>query len=219
MKPLIVANWKMNPVSLSKAEEMVAEIEKGIDGSSDVVVAPPYIFLDRLSRIVQKTILGAQDAYFEDKGSFTGEISSLMLKELGVRYLILGHSERRKIFKEDRYLIKKKIEAALENGLSVILCIGEEEGEDPKELLTRELVGVDPRVIIAYEPVWAIGSGRSPEAESIKEIPSLIGQEFRVIYGGSVNSSNYKNYLRFFSGLLVGGASLDPEEFIKITRV
>ena len=184
--------------------------------------------------------LGAQNVYFEEKGAFTGEISVAMLKDLKVEYVIIGHSERRKYFGETDENINKKVKKALEAGLKVIFCIGETAEENinnqKKEVLEKQIKrGLDgindlANISIAYEPVWAIGTGNNCSVEEAKQtliyIKSLLtlskaeGKETRVLYGGSVKSDNSGAYIKDAgaNGLLVGGASLNPEEFVKIVK-
>lgn len=240
MKNLIVANWKMNPSTLSEAKKILNSIKKVKIKNTEVVICPPYIYLSELKGIT----LGAQNAFYEDVGAFTGEISGTMLKNLGVEYVILGHSERRQIIGETDNLINKKIKKCLEQGLKVIFCIGEtrtewEAHQKPEVLenqVTLGLAGITKEemksVVIAYEPVWAIGTGNNCSVDeamtSIMFIKKVItelynrelGNNTRIIYGGSVKSSNSADYIKNSgaSGLLVGGASLDAEEFIEILK-
>lgn len=231
MKNLIAANWKMNPNSLEEAKNIFDGIKTGVKGlNSEVVICPPSIYLPLLKGLT----LGAQNIYFEDKGAFTGEISVGMLKDLGAEYVIIGHSERRKYFGETDELINKKIKKALEVGLKVIFCVGEtaEEKEQGKtqEVLKRQVqeglkdvVDID-NVNVAYEPVWAIGTGNNCGVEETKEsidfIRKFVKPETRILYGGSVKSENSGDYIKQAgaNGLLVGGASLKADEFIKIIK-
>lgn len=214
----------------------------------EVVICPPFVYLPALAQSVGGFALGAQNCFWEEKGAFTGEISAAMLKDLRVEYVLIGHSERRKYFNETDELINKKIKKALEFGLKVIFCIGEtaqkrDEGKK-EEVLERQLrgglAGIDniKDVNIAYEPVWAISSGdpyktkELPTTEKVKEISLFIknllakiynqetAEKIRIIYGGSANSENAQGYLKDagMQGLLVGGASLSAEEFIKIIK-
>ena len=241
MKNLIVANWKMNPIKAKEAEKLFNSISRGIKNNkkAEIVVCPPFVYLSGLSSGVQ---LGAQDCFWENKGAYTGEISPSMLKDLGVQYVIVGHSERRKYFQETDQMINKKVKAVLELGLSVILCIGEteEEKEEYKaeQILHQEIVeglnGVPiskiSQLSIAYEPIWAIGTGNACDPEEAQKTDLLIrkiisktynltvSKKIRILYGGSVNSGNAESYLKEagFQGLLVGGASLDTKEFIDL---
>jgi len=230
MKPLIVANWKMNPASQKEAKDIFDAIKKGIENlSAEVVVCPPFVYLPLLKGMT----LGAQNVFYEDKGAFTGKISALMLKDGGVEYVIMGHSEIRKLGETDE-VINKKIKKALEAGLKIIFCIGEtaEERDAGKknEILERQIkqglsgiVNLE-NVNIAYEPVWAIGTGNNCSVEETKEsvdfIRKFVPENTRVLYGGSVKAENSVSYIKEAgaSGLLVGGASLKPNEFIKIVK-
>lgn len=230
MKNLIVANWKMNPVSKKEALDIFEGIKNMAGENAEVVVCPPFVYLSELKGLA----IGAQNIYFEEKGAFTGEVSVAMLKDLGVEYVIIGHSERRKYFSETDEIINKKIKATLEAGLKVIFCIGETleemEAGRKEEVLERQLkAGLDritdfANINIAYEPVWAIGTGNNCDVNEAKEalefIKKNISAETRILYGGSVKSENSAGYIREagFNGLLVGGASLNPEEFIKIIK-
>ena len=235
MKNLIVANWKMNPSTKKEASEIFEEIKNGAEGlSSEVVICPPFVYLPALE-IVRSDLakLGAQNVFYEEKGAFTGEISAKMLKDLGVGYVIIGHSERRKYFAETDEIINKKIKKSLESGLKIIFCIGEsaEEREAGKknEVLERQLkigldgIGISENLNIAYEPVWAIGTGNNCSVEETKESVDFIRtfvSDSRILYGGSVKSENSGAYIKEAgsNGLLVGGASLNAEEFIKIIK-
>jgi len=230
MKNLIVANWKLNPTTKKEAGEIFNNIKAGSEGvNSEVVVCPPFIYLEELKGLA----LGAQNVYFEERGAFTGEISAVMLKDLGVEYVIIGHSERRKYFGETDETINKKIKKSLEVGLKLIFCIGEtsEERDAGKknEVLEKQIkIGLDgitdlANINIAYEPVWAIGTGNNCGVEETKEsiafIRKISGVE-RVLYGGSVKSDNSGAYIKEAgsNGLLVGGASLNAQEFVKIVK-
>lgn len=228
----------MNPNSQKEAEEIFNGIKNGIEAASaqgfggpkEVVVCPPFVYLPLLKGLA----LGAQNIYFEDKGAFTGEISAAMLKDLRVEYVIIGHSERRKYFGETDGIVNKKIKKALEAGLKIIFCIGEtaEERDTGKknEVLERQIkIGLDgienlENINVAYEPVWAIGTGNNCGVEETKESVDFIRQfvkpETRILYGGSVKSENSGAYIKNAgaNGLLVGGASLNAEEFVKIVK-
>jgi len=236
MKPLVVANWKMNPASKKEAEDLFEAIKKGLPAQAEVVVCPPFTWLAVVppQRDGGGLILGAQNCFYEDGGAFTGEVSAEMLKDLGVQYVIIGHSERRKYFGETDEVINKKIKKALGAGLKVIFCIGETEDErnvgKKKEVLEKQvkkgLEDVDnlENINVAYEPVWAIGTGNNCSAEETKEsidvLRKFVSENTRILYGGSVKSKNSGDYIRKAgaNGLLVGGASLNPEEFIKIVK-
>lgn len=229
MQNLIVANWKMNPVTQKEAEDIFNGIKKGVKGAAaEVVICPPFVYLP----ILKGLTLGAQNMFYEDKGTFTGKISGLMLKDLGVEYVIIGHSEIRKLGETDE-IINKKIKKALTVGLKVVFCIGEtaEERDAGKknEVLQRQikrgLTGIEfsENLNVAYEPVWAIGTGNNCRAEEAKEVFNFIRKfvkDARILYGGSVKSENSGAYIKEAgaNGLLVGGASLNPEEFVKIVK-
>jgi triosephosphate isomerase len=224
-KPLIVANWKMNPVALAEAKELFSAIKK-----LDAVICPPFCYLS--SKIMPsgaKFRLGAQNCHWEEKGAYTGEISPKMLKSLGVEYVIIGHSERRIHFQETDEIINKKLKAALQSALIPILCVGEKKGEDANLIIENQInndlkdIAQDDarKIIIAYEPVWAIGTGDFCESKIAETALRLIKIKVntKVLYGGSVNSKISADYLRVgFDGLLVGGASLNAEEFAKIVN-
>ncbi|MBU4285250.1 triose-phosphate isomerase [Patescibacteria group bacterium] len=220
MKPLIVANWKMNPSTIKEAKELFNKVKK-----TGAIICAPFTYLSEL----KSDNLCAQNCYWEASGPYTGEISLDMLKDLGVAYVIIGHSERRVHFKETDEMINKKLKAALATDLRPILCIGEKKGEDAKEVIKKQLEqdlnGISKkdldRIIIAYEPVWAIGTGDFCEASKAKESLESIKEKLnnKVLYGGSVNSKISKDYIDVgFDGLLVGGASLKVDEFIKINQ-
>ena len=205
---------------------------------SEVVICPPNIYLSELKGLT----LGAQNIYFEEKGAFTGEVSAKMAKDLGTEYVIIGHSERRKYFGETDEIVNKKIKSAISVELEQIFCIGETEEErnnnKQEEVVERQInKGLDgvadvQGMVIAYEPVWAIGTGKACSAEDAKKMKEFIVKvmkeiygenevsKVRVLYGGSVNSENSTGYLKDagYNGLLVGGASLKADEFIKIVK-
>jgi len=241
-KPLIIANWKCNPTTTKEAENLFSSIKKGIKNikNAEVVICPPFIYLSKLEGL----ILGAQNCFWQDKGAYTGEISPLMLKNLGCDYIIIGHSERRRHFQETDEMINKKLKTVLLSNLSAIFCVGEtqeeREGDKTEQILHQEIVsglsGVPlskiSNLIIAYEPVWAIGTGNACDVEEAQKMALVIrkiiskiynlniSKKIRILYGGSANSKNSQIYLNEggFQGLLVGGASLDPKEFIDLVR-
>lgn len=249
-KYLVVANWKMNPSTSQEVEVLLRNVRKEIKGLKDieVVFCPPFVWLPRLAvdffgvRRKSQLKLGAQNCHWEKAGAFTGEVSALMLKELGCQYVILGHSERRQYFNETDQLINKKIKLALKTRLRPILCIGEQEIEREEiqsvleSQLTNCLAGVAQgqieRIVIAYEPVWAIGTGNACGVNDAMQATILIrkilarlynrplSKRMKVLYGGSVTSKNAADYVKKvgMDGLLVGGASLDAGEFIKIVK-
>jgi len=248
MKILIVANWKMNPVTVEQAKTLFGFVKKGIKNTknAEVVICPPFIYLGILSGLS----MGGQDSFWEEKGPFTGAISPEMLKNLGCEYVIIGHSERRENFLETDEMTNKKIKRALAAKLNPILCAGETAEErkngQTESVLKREIMGGlkdiskedVSRITIAYEPIWAISKGdpyqtkEIPTPDNIKKISFYIrgllseiyGQEtvqnIRIIYGGSANSENARGFIKEagMQGLLVGGASLVAEEFIKLVK-
>ncbi|MCS6772536.1 MAG: triose-phosphate isomerase [Anaerolineae bacterium] len=244
-KPFIAGNWKMNK-TVDEAYDLAIELVTGLRFVRDIDVAlcPPFVSLTAVKSAIANTMLklGAQNMHDQDRGAFTGEISPVMLKDL-VEYVILGHSERRQHFGESDAFINRKVHAALRHGLHPILCIGEtleqnERGETESVLArqTREgLAGVSAdqvaSVVIAYEPVWAIGTGRAATAEDAQQRCAFIRQELRAMfgevadavriqYGGSVTPANAPELLcqPDIDGALVGGASLKSEDFIAIVR-
>lgn len=238
----------MNPLTLKEAEKLFTGIAGAIRRikKTEIVVCPPYLYLEGLKKFSRKIVLGAQDSFWEDWGAYTGEISPEMLYGLGVRYVILGHSERRSQG-EDNQNINKKIKAALAAGLVPIVCVGEKERDESHEYFNVIksqvegcLKGVPKnsiaKIILAYEPVWAISStpGRhdARPADSremaifirkvISDISSPeIAADTRVIYGGSVNERDARGFLEQggVDGLLPGRASLDPEQFAEIVKI
>ena len=242
--PMIAGNWKMN-TTLSEAIELVNEMRQGLAqiANVDKVICPPFISLAAVGELIKGSSirLGAQNVYFEEKGAYTGEISPLMLADL-CEFVIIGHSERRQYFNETGETINKKIQAALRVGLKPILCIGEslEENEAgrTKEILTEQLrsslAGIDylSDLIIAYEPVWAIGTGKAATSIQANETIGLIrqtispkygkrvAQDLRILYGGSVTADNIAEFINQpeIDGALVGGASLKATEFLSIVR-
>jgi triosephosphate isomerase (TIM) len=242
--PFIAANWKMNTDvsdALALVEKMLSSLDK-ITGI-DKVICPPYISLFSLKEFIKKTSLklGAQNMYFQEKGAFTGEISPLMLKNL-VEFVILGHSERRQYFFETDDIINKKIKAAIEHKLTPIFCIGENQEEKTSGLtdnvLTRQLTDglkdINPlkSMVIAYEPVWAIGTGNAATgreaSNTIRTIRDIVGKlwnketasDIRILYGGSVASGNIAEFMgeSEIDGALIGGAGLKADEFISIVK-
>lgn len=204
MKPLIVANWKMNPPTLKEAKALFNSVKK-----TGAVICPPFIYLPFLKAN------GAQDCFWEGKGAYTGEISPQMLKNLGVEYVILGHSERRKYQEETDEMVEKKLKAASAAGLKPILCI-DKLSQIPKD--------INSYYAIAYEPPFAIGTGKGYPFSLAKKMRLAIKKIARdktpIFYGASVNSQNARDYIKKagFDGLLVGGASLKPKEFIDIVE-
>ncbi len=243
-KPLISGNWKMN-TGLEEAENLVRAMLTELDSISGVekVLCPPFISLATVKGLIEGTSikLGAQNMYFEDKGAYTGEISPLMLTDL-CDFVILGHSERRQYFAETDELINKKVKKALESGLKPILCVGESlednEAGRTEQKITRQvnadLAGISPTIqlAIAYEPIWAIGTGKAATSKQANATISLIrsilaniwdketAKAVRILYGGSVTGSNIAEFIAEsdIDGALVGGASLKADEFVSIVR-
>ncbi len=207
-KTLVVANWKCHPVKLAEAKRLFAKVK-----NLEAVICPPFVYLSHFSHGRRKCSMGAQDCFWAEKGAFTGEISPLMLRDLGVEYVILGHSERRKYQKETDRLIEKKLKAVMRAGLRPILCI-DKISQIPKKIKRG--------YILAYEPLFAIGTGKPCSIKKAKKIKDRIKKKVKVplLYGGSVNSLNARDYIKQagFDGLLVGGASLKPKEFIDIVK-
>ncbi|MFC1874778.1 triose-phosphate isomerase [Chloroflexota bacterium] len=242
--PLIAANWKMN-TTVGEAIELVHKMLGALDeiGNIEKVVCPPFISLVTVAEMLRGSSikLGAQNVYFEDRGAYTGEISPSMLAGL-CQFAIIGHSERRRYFNETGEIINKKMKAALGAGITPILCIGEklEDNEAGKtaEVVSRQLdsalTGMDSlgSTVIAYEPVWAIGSGKSATDEQASETIALVrekvaslynietARDMRILYGGSVTADNIAEFVSQpeIDGALVGGASLKAEQFISIVR-
>lgn len=221
-KLFVIANWKSNPPTLQEARHIFNSVKKGLKNKKniEVVICPPFVYLSIVKSQLLNVKLGAQDCFWEEKGAYTGEIPALMLKNMGAEYVILGHSERRKYQRETDEMISKKIKAALKAGLKVILCVDNisQIKKDLKSLVKKELANL----IIAYEPLFAVGTGNPCSVEEAKKmkknIKKFLGENFFILYGGSVSSQNARSYIKEagFSGLLVGGASLNPKEFIDI---
>lgn len=243
IKSIVAGNWKMHktPIEgksfINSVVESLSEVE-----NTNIVFCPPFTGLSNLN-IKPPFHLGAQNCYYKDSGAFTGEISLDMLIECGVKYIIVGHSERRHIFNEGNELIRKKIEKVIYAGISPIFCIGEtlEDRNNEKaydvieEQLESGLKGIKSinNIVIAYEPVWAIGTGLTASIEKIKDMHSYIRKilnklynninidNIPIIYGGSVNSKNADELISIKSvnGFLIGGASLDVVKFIDIVNI
>ncbi len=227
---LIVANWKLNTPNLVEWKSFSAP--KNVE----VVICPPFPYFAEVKKSI-KAKLGAQDVFWEESGAFTGEVSPSILKEQGAEYVIIGHSERRHWLGETDEMINKKIIASVRDGLKVILCVGESKVirktgiEEAKkfiaEQLEKDLAGINKEdvkcVVVAYEPIWAIGTGIPDKPEDSAEMAQFIKMKTgaRVIYGGSVNSKNAADFLSHaeIDGALVGGASLDAKEFEKIAEI
>ncbi|MFC1991865.1 triose-phosphate isomerase [Chloroflexota bacterium] len=240
--PMIAGNWKMN-TTVSEAVALVNEMSQGLEEVSNVdkLICPPFVSLSAIRDLIKGTSikLGAQNLYFEEKGAYTGEVSPLMLAEL-CEFVIIGHSERRQYFNDTGEVVNKKIKAALKAYLKPILCVGEklEENEAGKteEVVTGQLksslAGIDytASLIIAYEPIWAIGTGKAATSQQANDTIGLIRRniselyskeaagDLRILYGGSVNAANATELMQQpeIDGALVGGASLKADDFISI---
>jgi triosephosphate isomerase len=242
IKPIIAANWKMNK-TIGETEDFIQSFIPMIRDITevDIVIAPPFTSLSIASKMIQATNirLAAQDMFYEERGAFTGEISAEMLLSAGCSDVIIGHSERRQYFSETDKIVNRKIKTARKNNLMVILCIGETltEREDGKtfNVLERQLkqsledIHLDG-INIAYEPVWAIGTGKTATPEQANEAHTFIREwlrnygegadSVRILYGGSVTPENIESLIKEpeVNGALVGGASLKPESFAKIVK-
>jgi triosephosphate isomerase len=246
-RKLIAANWKMYKTP-SEAREFMTAFLPRVSGHTrdEIVVCPPFVDLPQVIELAQDSnvSVGAQDLYWENEGAYTGEVSAPMLKAVGCTHVIIGHSERRQYFGETDDMVKSKLKAALATGLTAIVCVGEvlEEREAglTEDILRRQCVnafrgisaGEGRRFTIAYEPVWAIGTGKTATPQLASEAHSVIraeaakgfGQEaadaLRILYGGSVKPENAKALMAEpeIDGALVGGASLNPESFAAIIR-
>jgi len=246
-KKIIIGNWKMNPYTLKEAEALFSGVVKGISSikKTEIVICPPFLYLEKLKRISKKITLGAQDVFWAEAGAFTGEVSGDMLYNVGARYVILGHSERRALG-ETNALVNKKIKASLSAGLIPILCVGENIRDENhhyfnlvKTQIEECLDGVKKtlisKIIVAYEPVWAISSTVNRQdatsgdcLEMIIFIRKILSDKFgldagriRIIYGGSVNEKDASDFLKNggVDGLLPGKASLDAKKFIEIVKI
>lgn len=247
-RPLLIANWKANPVTEGDAVRLAEQVEEiaGRYRGVDIVVAPPYLFIPAVRRSLKRTFLGAQDAFWERTGPYTGAVSFEQLRAFGATYVIVGHSERKLYFGETPEMTNQKMRALTKHGFRVVLCIGERErlGDDIPQVIAEDLEsalqGVPasriPMIAVAYEPVWAIStnSGGTPDTpENTLRVSIYIrrllvdlygralAERVPIIYGGSVSS---KNAAGFFSeggieGALVGKASLNAQEFEHIARI
>lgn len=245
---IVMANWKMNPATLSEAKKIFNGIKKGMTKIKgvDVYVCPPFVFLPELAKLAtsKKVLLGAQDSFYEESGAYTGQISPKMLKNFKSKIVILGHSERRALGESNEFVARKVVHA-INEGMTVVLCVGEsertEDGDyykfirDELESVLSKIRRIDlKKLIIAYEPIWAIGK-RAEEALSVSDLYEMIlfirkvvtehfgrapAQRISVLYGGSVKNENAKEFVAEggADGLLVGGASLKPAEFVKIVK-
>ena len=246
-RPIIAGNWKMNKTidqSLDSVTKLKTEVAKIND--VDIVVCPPFTSLFAVGKAIQGTniFLSAQNIYWEEKGAYTGEVSPVMLTDLGCKYVIIGHSERRQFFGETNQSVNRKVKAALKFSLTSIMCVGErlEERERGvtegvvREHITRGLEGLSReevlKMVIAYEPLWAIGTGKTATPDQAQEVHSfirgllgelydeVIASQVRIQYGGSVKPDNISDLMRQedIDGALVGGASLDATSFAQIIK-
>lgn len=246
MNKLFIANWKMQLLpgeAIALAKEMVQKIGSGVPGT-DIVIAPAHDAIYEVGKALKgtKIILGAQDCFWEGKGAYTGEVSPLNLKKLGCQYIIVGHSERREKLHETDEMVAKKLRAVLASSMTPVLCVGEsltqKRAGETEKVLARELDSAlfefdlkDRGLVIAYEPIWAIGTGVPALSEDVESahrfirasLERLLGgksKKMRVIYGGSVDDKNMSEFLAIpdVFGALVGGASLKVEIFSKIVK-
>ena len=227
MKKLIIANWKLNPVRLKDAQKLASLISK--KSKNKVVLCPPAIYLSS----VKYSNLGAQDCFWQEKGAYTGQTSPLQLKDLKVKYCLVGHSERRGLGETDE-MVNAKLKTLLSHGIIPVLCVGYGTSVEQDDLevtdilksqLTLGLLGIEiSKIIVAYEPFWAIGTGKVATPEHADKISLFIKTKFKVVsvlYGGSVNSMNAQSYLQQqqIDGLLIGGDSLIPAHFNTIINL
>ena len=250
MKKIIIGNLKMNLISLEEREQYLKAFKKELVGkkmtNGEVVLCPPAIHLESFGKVLGKKVaLGGQNCFWEDRGSYTGEISPLMLKNFGCEYVIIGHSERRKYFGENERTINQKVIASLRNNLSPIICVGETKAErqsgetmrvitgQVKEAFIGVAQGKLEKIVVAYEPVWSVGSDIIPTANEIMEAKVLIQkilsrsfpkkyvEKVQIIYGGSVSSKTVKQACidSGMEGALIGRESLTPREFLKICKI
>lgn len=241
-RQLIAGNWKMNGIGMHLAElrAMVTRLPPGSDERAEIVICPPASLLDRSRAVAGEMMaLGGQDCHAKERGAYTGDISAQMLADAGASFVILGHSERRQAHAESDETVAAKARAALSAGLKPIICVGESaverDGGIAVDVVLSQLKGSIPggadaeRLTIAYEPVWAIGTGKTATVNDIGEMHAAIrqalvsrlgpnGKQVRILYGGSVNPSNAQEILALseVGGALVGGASLKAEQFLSI---
>jgi len=231
--PIIIANWKMNGLKAEGLEiiRALGNYARDQKNISEIVICPPFTLLFPIAAALGDLKLGGQDCSAYEKGAHTGDISAMMLKDAGCSHVILGHSERRQGHNEQNEMVREKSSRALEAGLTAIVCVGETL-EERKQARALEVIGEQilhslpkisspANVIIAYEPVWSIGTGLVPKDSDIAEVAEFIARiakGVRIIYGGSVKSGNAAEILKLnhIAGLLVGGASLDAGEFWRI---
>lgn len=243
-KNLIVGNWKMNPVTISEAKKIASSVKRAVSRikKTEVLICPPYVYLDSLKNVPGKNIfLGTQDIFYESVGSFTGQISPMQVKQFGASYVILGHSEKRKLGDTDE-MINKKVINSINSGLKTIICIGENSRDVHGEYLSfikKQIISslrdvskknVDS-IVIAYEPIWAIGGKEAMNSQDIhemsifirkilREIYGMLGDDIKILYGGSVTFENAKSIIvdGFVHGLLIGRESLNYKNFVELIK-
>lgn len=255
-KKIVIGNWKMNPLSLKEAEKLFADVAKNISDikKTEIVICPPFIYIESLRLFLKaknyklKASLGAQDLFWGDTGAYTGEVSAEMLYNVGARYVIAGHSERRNPVignGETNEIINKKVKSALSAGFQTILCVGENIRDENHKYLNFVKTQIEEclngiskesvsKIIIAYEPVWAIGKGAYPAtAEEFREmsvfVRKILSDKFKVkdiskikiIYGGSIDEKNTEEFIKEgkADGFLLGRASLNPKKFSKVVKI
>jgi triosephosphate isomerase (TIM) len=249
-KPILAANWKMHHdhlVAIQVVQKLSYLLEKDDVEECDVVICPPFTDLRTLQTLIEADKLefglGAQNCYFEDEGAFTGEVSPLMLAKLNVEYVIVGHSERRQIFGETDELVKRKVRAVLKHNLRPIVCVGEtleeRQAGGTHEKVSRQTraafdgvkAGQAEQCVIAYEPIWAIGTGHNATPDdanttiadiraTLRDLYGATADVIRIQYGGSVKPGNIADLMAMpeIDGALVGGASLDPDDFARVVK-
>ncbi|MEO7775043.1 MAG: triose-phosphate isomerase [Steroidobacteraceae bacterium] len=241
---IVVGNWKMNGSRAENTQLVEALVSaRGTGGTADCIVCPPFVYLHEVGRTLRDSAikLGAQDVCAEAQGAYTGEVSAAMLKDVGCEYVLVGHSERRSLYGEDDALVARKYSAALGKGLTPVLCIGESlserEAGREHEVVSRQLDAVIAvsgvaglaKGVVAYEPVWAIGTGRTASSEQAQETHAFVRQRIaghdakiadglRILYGGSCKAANARELFTMpdVDGGLIGGASLKSDEFLAI---
>lgn len=241
-RPLVAGNWKMNGSTQLLKDWIDSFLKQPAPSNPEVLLCPPYVYLTQLKALGADTalVLGAQDVSEYARGAYTGEVSASMLVDLGCQYVIVGHSERRSLFGDTDALVAKKAKAALDNGLTPIVCVGElleqREAGSTEEVVGRQLKAVTgylgvltEKIVVAYEPVWAIGTGKTANPEQAQDVHRFIREQLRqqdislasklrILYGGSVKASNAQALFSQddIDGGLIGGASLNPLEFAQI---
>ena len=245
-KKIIVGNWKLYVTKIEQAKRLFSVTKKAVSHTSgvEVIICPPFVLVPLANTLLKGSVVrvGAQNLFWEHGGAFTGEVGTHILKDYGVEFVIVGHSERRYFFDETNDIVAKKLQAAMEGGLKAILCVGERiRSGDWKQFLLRQVLASTKNIkksavhnlIVAYEPVWAIGTGRADTPhnaeESIREIRKVLARRFgknavknvRILYGGSVTPGNVNNFLLSpeIDGVLVGRASTIPKDFSRIIKI